>query len=288
MSSVAPISSSLLDALAVTVKARAAQQQHRLRRFALRQQSFGKWQGKWIAFLEIAEWFAREGGSILADKGKREQAYRKLCTSLIAGEFEHRGRSLILLLNPERDFYSPTTEAWQALYNGYRHEFNLLIEFCLQWCWAPRELVRQWFTNHRLTLPPNLAVEAPTARGPRLRTPDPEPSRPALPVTSPGVVDLRSQPTDTASGSGTYQPDSSGRIGVKLGNPRGPRPTKRDQIVAQMMADFADDAPLLDSEKEETLSSKYEASRDTVRKARNLALGQMNFDKPRQIPTIDK
>lgn len=53
---------------------------------------------------------------------------------------------------------------------------------------------------------------------------------------------------------------------------RGPKADKRDQIVSRMWADYASNPTALDEEKEETLRTKYQASRDTVRKARNIAL----------------
>lgn len=70
--------------------------------------------------------------------------------------------------------------------------------------------------------------------------------------------------------------------------PRGPRPRKRDLIVERMVADFAHDPDRLNDEKEEALASRYDASRDTVRRARQLALEQLNSDKLRQTATIDK
>jgi hypothetical protein len=68
---------------------------------------------------------------------------------------------------------------------------------------------------------------------------------------------------------------------------RGPRPTKRDAMVAAMLADLSEGrltAVQLERMTEEALTT-YGGSRDTGRKARDLALSQFQ---QRQKPTIDK
>ncbi len=62
------------------------------------------------------------------------------------------------------------------------------------------------------------------------------------------------------------------QVALPSRNPRGPRPGKRNQIVARMRSDYADNFDALKGEKEESLAEKYGASRDTVRKARNAVL----------------
>jgi hypothetical protein len=61
------------------------------------------------------------------------------------------------------------------------------------------------------------------------------------------------------------------------GRKRGPQPLQRDRVLTEMLADLGCGVyspQQLNQEKEVTLSAKYKASRDTVRKARYAALAQ--------------
>lgn len=58
-------------------------------------------------------------------------------------------------------------------------------------------------------------------------------------------------------------------------NPRGPRPVKRDSVIAQMVKDYAGRTGELRREKQEVISTHYGVSRDTSEKARQEALAQL-------------
>lgn len=71
-------------------------------------------------------------------------------------------------------------------------------------------------------------------------------------------------------------------------NKPGPRPEKRIKIADQMVADYTDNPQALRREKQEGLVNKYHVSRDTLEKARNIALRQLRVTptQPQQNPDI--
>jgi hypothetical protein len=105
--------------------------------------------------------------------------------------------------------------------------------------WLPARLVRKWFEQHGLPVPDALAGRAP------------------------------SRHKQASNGARQREP------GITSGRPRGPRPTKREQIAAQMTADFASASNELDREKEESLANRYGVSRDTARRARKIAMDRL-------------
>src|SRR5258706_7450931 len=74
------------------------------KRCAIREKRMSLWaerQGicrEWIGFSEIAEWCARESGSIHPDENAIAEAYNELAEALIAGEVERDVRHRVLLL----------------------------------------------------------------------------------------------------------------------------------------------------------------------------------------------
>ena len=68
----------------------------RIDRFIRRQ-----WQVRdWINFADVADFCAREAGSIAPDEGKRTRAYEELADAIIKGEFDKDGRSRVFFLHP--------------------------------------------------------------------------------------------------------------------------------------------------------------------------------------------
>lgn len=131
-----------------------ASRQQRTVQFALRQRR----QRKWIAFRDIADWCARENGSIEADEAKREKSYRTLAASILAADFERDGRSRVLLLNPEDQFCTLATHEAGRIVGSFGGDFDILTKAYLQWCWVPRDLAIRWFENRNLQLPPWLGT----------------------------------------------------------------------------------------------------------------------------------
>jgi hypothetical protein len=137
----------------------------RIERFAERQRS----DLQWINFGEIADWCAREGGSITPDESLRALALDTLARDLLAGEFDENGRSQVLFLNP----YSPKKARMTREYLGEAIETDIdqergRSEF-LPFCWARREMIARWFEKHRL--PKSPALLEPTTRGHRVMQP---------------------------------------------------------------------------------------------------------------------
>jgi hypothetical protein len=200
---------------------------------------------EWISFADIADWCAREKGSIRADDNLKAGAYRALGESVMSGEFEERGRSRVVyqaaLLVPSHPVrIRMTRELYEACPEPKRDN--------LAWCWVPRDLACRWLEGKRVALPPWLAGFA------------------IVPISvktdTPGVAKLAPS-------------------GPRKGKSRGPRPEKRSAIVQRMVSDFANDPEALDDEKQITLETRYGAARSTVEKARREALDQLrrNSDK---------
>ena len=75
---------------------------------------------------------------------------------------------------------------------------------------------------------------------------------------------------------------------VLVGSPKpGPRPQKLQAVRAKMLADYANESPILEGEKQETLASRYGCSRETAKKARVWALDQLQHNSG-VTRTIDK
>src|ERR1700730_7694335 len=54
---------------------------------------------KWINFADVADFCAREAGSIIPDEGKRAAAFQAILKDIMNKEFEENGRSQVLFLN---------------------------------------------------------------------------------------------------------------------------------------------------------------------------------------------
>jgi hypothetical protein len=131
----------------------------RIERFAERQRR----DREWINFGEIADWCAREPGSIMPDESLRALALDTLAKDLLAGEFDENGRSQALLLQP----YSPKKARMTREYLSDVIESDIDQERgrsdFLPFCWARREMIARWFEKHRL--PKSPALLEPTTSG---------------------------------------------------------------------------------------------------------------------------
>ncbi len=141
----------------------------RCRRFAQCQQR----RRDWLAFADIAEWFARvRGTSEHLSEALRAQAYQDLLAAVLAGEFDHRGKSCVLYLDAQLYLDADRCAAgtlrltadrlrqWQEDYVGT----PTVTEEVLAHCWAPRKLVQGWFKRRAIDWPlvfePTPEVEA--------------------------------------------------------------------------------------------------------------------------------
>jgi predicted transcriptional regulator len=110
---------------------------------------------QWISLPEIADWCARSvtGASVDAEEQARTLAYQRLDQSSRDGEFERAGRrggrvttlSEIRYLDPELLRCRLEREQLAHIEGSIR---------CLaEYCWLPRELVRQWLAARGYSWP---------------------------------------------------------------------------------------------------------------------------------------
>jgi hypothetical protein len=147
----------------------------RIDRFIRRQ-----WQVRdWINFAEVADFCAREAGSIAPDEGKRTRAYEELADAIIKGEFDKDGRSRVFFLHPSSTKVRMT---WETLADVI--QFNLdgdLGRERLAHCWAPRAMMERFFEKRRLPRSPALFAPRPSALEPATRQSSPKNARSAPP-----------------------------------------------------------------------------------------------------------
>ena len=132
------------------VGAAVRRREHRERRigkFTARQRR----EREWINFAEIADWCAREIGSIKPDEERRSLAFARLRAALKAGEFEQADRARVLMLSPDSSMAKLTRERFEFI--APRFDEQTVASAYLAYCWVPRELCRAWFVHHRLPWP---------------------------------------------------------------------------------------------------------------------------------------
>ena len=106
---------------------------------------------EWIGFADIADWCAREKGSIIPDDRLKIETYRALGASVASGEFEHSGRSRVVYTA------AMIMPGYPVRIRMTRETFDACPfpkQDTLEWCWIPRDLCRSWFEGRRLPLPP--------------------------------------------------------------------------------------------------------------------------------------
>jgi hypothetical protein len=135
----------------------------RIDRFVRRQRQLREW----INFGDVAEFCAREAGSIVPDEDKRALTYEELADALIKGEFDESERTRVLFLYPGS---RRTRMTWEWLLDTIN--FNLDGERgrgLLAHCWAPREAMARFFEKRRLPLSPAVFGQPTSDREPPKR-----------------------------------------------------------------------------------------------------------------------
>lgn len=112
---------------------------------------------QWIGFWDIADWIACERGTTdRRDEGLRQQAYNDLLNSVLADEFERRGKSLVLHLSPHaqpgRGSLRLTTELLRS-WIGYYAGTAMVVDQVMPRCWVPHGLARRWFERRAIKWP---------------------------------------------------------------------------------------------------------------------------------------
>lgn len=121
----------------------------RIMRFARHQHRMQQW----FCLADIADWCAREDGTVGRNESKRVQAFEDLRKSLLEGDFEG-GRVLYLPPEPApqgvREPRRMTTETLRVIVETYDAD---AIKCVLASCWLPRKLCHEWFDRHRIAPP---------------------------------------------------------------------------------------------------------------------------------------
>lgn len=110
----------------------------------------------WVCFIDLADWCARESGSINPDERKRTIAYQQLGESLKLGEFGTGKHTQVaypdgLILKRHNRYIRMTTQTYDKTPEGSGRRD------VLERCWVPRDLARKWLEAKRLPVPPWLS-----------------------------------------------------------------------------------------------------------------------------------
>jgi hypothetical protein len=154
---------------------------------------------EWVCFADLADWCARESGTINPDERKKVNAYRQLGESLKLGKFGTGKHTRVpfpdgLILKGTKRWIRMTTQTYEQISEEGRG-----WEAVLEGCWIPRDLARQWLEAKRLALPPWLsspeseAIQNAPRCGKINETPAPQPLSRSSP-TPPPAADMRCVP----------------------------------------------------------------------------------------------
>lgn len=106
---------------------------------------------EWINFKDIADWCARESGSIVPNEKLRSDTYNLLGEALADGFFGAGRAARVLFLNPISTWAKLTQERYNGIPGGEEGRHNYL-----RWCWIPRDLAGAWFDSKNLSRPAHL------------------------------------------------------------------------------------------------------------------------------------
>src|SRR5262249_14875433 len=108
---------------------------------------------EWINFAEIAEWCSEEAQSIVQDESKRTEAFNRLASDLLTGDFEEKGRSLVLFQHPKtKKMRMKPAELKDAIEHNWDRDHGRSY---LAHCWIPRRLFERWLLKRRLQVSPS-------------------------------------------------------------------------------------------------------------------------------------
>src|SRR5580658_4851549 len=112
--------------------------------FAARQER----ERRWVSFAEIADWCGRADGNIVPDAALRRATFATLAGALGAGEFEWRGRPVVLLLCPG---LAPgrVGRRWIAGVVALGSDVDI-AEHYLALCWLPLDHACAWLRRRRV------------------------------------------------------------------------------------------------------------------------------------------
>ncbi len=106
---------------------------------------------EFVNFADIAEWFSREEGSVIADEKRRAATYDLLMADIIAGKFMRDGKSMLQFLYPDSAL-DPTPEAFRSIVEDNLDGEHGRRDY-LPYVWMPRDCLEAWLAMHNLALP---------------------------------------------------------------------------------------------------------------------------------------
>jgi hypothetical protein len=220
---------------------------------------------EWIAFREIVEWFEEFHSHGMPDEAASNRCYDLLMRDLLLGDFEECGRAQVRYLH----YITPMPRTTrQRLINAIKtFPANTVRSQFLAPCWIPRHMFDRWLAKHGLLPSPARFISTLPHVRPAMVQPEPIQSAPAQP-----------EPTRLDQGE---PPPSSGKR-------RGPRPRKLQFVIAAMRHDVETrryTVASLNARTEAEMSADYEASRETIRKARTALLTELQGNSEK-TPTI--
>jgi hypothetical protein len=137
------------------------------RRFAEKQRTTRQW----VNFGAIADWCARERGSIKPDEELHSAAYEQLRLALASGAFSIGGKPRVLFFGDDVSWVRMTCERLAQIESCFDRE--IVYHGFLSACWIPHELAGRWLDERNVPCPHHLfpPVRGESATGQRaLRT----------------------------------------------------------------------------------------------------------------------
>jgi hypothetical protein len=109
---------------------------------------------QWVNFGAIADWCARERGSIKPDEELRSAAYEELRLAMALGAFSVREKSRVLFFGDDVSWVRMTCERLAKIEACLDRE--IVYHGFLRACWVPHELAGQWLDERNLPRPDHL------------------------------------------------------------------------------------------------------------------------------------
>lgn len=212
---------------------------------------------EWIGWREIADKCAVPPGDLVANPSRRDGALKNLLDYFENGGFEENGKSVVVP-RANKGHYDDPSLNWREFDASFGIARNdpLHVRKLCEDMEIPRAYALRWFLAHDLPLPACWFSEV-------------------------EIAAAKSVPAASAELSGRSEAPAI----PPRRNKTGPKPEKRDSIVARMVADYDNRPEALAGEKVLLLTHTYGASKHTVTKAREQAMAELWKNSGRTLDT---